>query len=202
MSSGAEVRRNTISEEDELRANAYGLLASLLARAPNAEFLEKLGGLKGDASAMGQEFSRLGECARTMTVSEISDEYQALFIGLGRGEILPYGSYYLTGFLNEKPLARLRNSMAELGIGRDPSVKEPEDHIAALMDMMAGMITGRFGQPADLGVQKQFFDSHIGNWAPHMFSDLEKAKGAVFYKPVGAIGRLFMEIEQAAFEMA
>lgn len=199
--SGAELNQKPIDEEDQLRASAYGLLATVLARPPDSDTLQKLSQLQGDASALGKAFSRLGENARTMEVSDIFDEYQALFIGLGRGEILPFGSYYLTGFLHEKPLARLRKSMAELGIERDPSVKEPEDHIAALMDTMAGLISGRFGPPASLQVQKGFFDMHIASWASYMFADLEKAKNAHFYKPVGAIGRLFLEIERAAFEM-
>lgn len=201
MVSSTKLDQNPIDEEDGLRANAYGLLAALLARPPDSDLLDRLSRLQGDASPMGEAFARLGENARTMQVSEIFDEYQVLFIGLGRGEILPYGSYYLTGFLHEKPLARLRRSMAELGIERDPSVKEPEDHIAALMDTMAGLITGRFGPPIGLAGQKEFFDAHIASWAAHMFADLEKASSANFYKPVGAIGRLFLEIEQAAFEM-
>lgn len=201
MISGTKPSQNAVNEEDALRAGAYSLLASVLARPPDSEILENLKRLQGDDSALGKAFSNLGEAAGIMRASEIADEYQALFIGLGRGEVLPYGSYYLTGFLHEKPLARLRKSMSELGIERDPSVSEPEDHIAALMDMMAGLIMGNFGAPRSLADQKKFFDAHIGNWAPHAFSDLEKAKSAVFYKPVGAIGRLFMEIEQAAFEM-
>jgi TorA maturation chaperone TorD len=128
-------------------------------------------------------------------------EHTELFIGVGRGELVPFASYYLTGFLNEKPLARLRGEMALLGIARAAHVKEPEDHIAALCEMMAGLIEGAFGEPAALAVQRRFFDNHMARWAPRLFADLESARGAVLYAPVGSIGSAFMAVEAAAFEM-
>ena len=128
-------------------------------------------------------------------------EFDALFVGLGRGEVLPYASYYLTGFLNEKPLAKLRRDMRALGIERSPTVFEPEDGIASLMEMMAGLIRGRFGAPATLARQRDFFATHVGPWAGHLFADLEGARASVLYAPVGAAGRAFMEIEREAFRM-
>ena len=119
----------------------------------------------------------------------------------GRGELLPYASYYLTGFLNEKPLARLRGHMGELGIERSPEVKEPEDHIATLCEMMSGLILGSFGTPLSVEDQHAFFNTHIATWATHFFKDLEAAEGSVFYAPIGKIGRAFMEIEIEAFRM-
>ena len=115
---------------------------------------------------------------------------------------MPYGSYYLTGFLHEKPLAKLRGDMERLGIARNQGTSESEDHIAALLDMMAGLITGRFGAPADLEVQRRFFDDHIGCWAPRFFENLQAAPSAVFYMPVGTLGELFLAVERASLEMA
>ncbi len=132
----------------------------------------------------------------------LEEEYFNLFIGVGQGELLPFGSYYLTGFLNEKPLAALRVDMDELGIGRVEGVKEPEDHIASLCEMMAGMITGAFGEPVSLDRQRAFFDKHIGCWAPRFFEDLQAAESAAFYMPIGSIGSVFMTVESQAFEMA
>ena len=132
----------------------------------------------------------------------VKDEYAALFIGVGRGELLPYGSYYLTGFLNEKPLARVRQSLREIGVERDPAVKDPEDHIAALLDVMVGLILGTFHGGSDLAAQKRFFDDHIAAWADYFFKDLEEAKTADLFKAVGSVGRAFLAIEKAAFEMA
>jgi TorA maturation chaperone TorD len=131
----------------------------------------------------------------------VEREFNALFIGVGRGELLPYGSFYLTGFLNEKPLAMLRKDMAELHVTRAPTVFEPEDNIASLLEIMAGMIAGRFGKPVPLERQTTFFNKHIAPWAGHFFTDLEKAKNSVFYATVGAAGRAFTEIEREAFRM-
>lgn len=192
----------SISEEDRLRAGWYALLAQLLSREPGAELLEGLRGLKGDESELGQGIRALAAAARGTTVESAREEYFDLFIGVGQGELLPYGSYYLTGFLNEKPLARLRGDMARLGIARADDVKEPEDHIAALCEMMSGLITGSFGTPAELAEQRRFFDTHIGCWAPRFFEDLQGAQSAVLYMPVGTVGRLFMAIEVQAFDMA
>ena len=143
----------------------------------------------------------LATLAGKLSGNEIRDECMRLVIGVGRGEILPFASYYLTGFLNDKPLANLRNAMAELGIERAEGVKEPEDHIASLFDIMNGLIRGAFGASTDLGVQARFFKTHIEPWAPLLMQDIEAAKSAVFYAPVGTIGRAFMDIESAAFDM-
>lgn len=190
-----------VAEEDVVRARVYRLLARVLARPADGGELERLASLEGDETELGAGISTLARLAARMSPDEISREYHDLFIGLGRGELVPYGSYYLTGFLHEKPLARLRGAMGELGIARDPAVKEPEDHVAALMDMMAGLILGEFGEPAGLDVQRAFYRDHVGNWAGHFYRDLEGARVAVFHAPVGRIGRVFMEIEDAAFAM-
>ena len=192
----------SIAEEDQLRAGWYALLAQLLSGEPSEARLQMMRGLAGDDSELGQGITALAAAARGTTVETAKQEYFDLFIGLGQGELLPYASYYLTGFLNEKPLARLRGDMARLRIARAEDVSEPEDHIAALCEMMAGLITGSFGEPADLDEQRKFFDSHIGCWAPRFFEDLQAAQSAVLYMPVGTIGRLFMAIESQAFEMA
>ncbi|MEM8580383.1 MAG: molecular chaperone TorD family protein [Pseudomonadota bacterium] len=190
-----------IAEEDALRADLYDFLGVLLARAPSADMLAQAQGLSGDDSDLGQAIGALSRIAKVAKPRAVESEFNTLFIGLGRGELLPYASYYLTGFLNEKPLATLRSDMARLAITRAESVYEPEDNIASLMEMMAGMIRGRFGKPATLTQQKEFFNKHIGLWAGHFFADLEAAKNSVFYAAVGATGKAFMEIETHAFRM-
>jgi len=199
---GSMAAQVQISEEDQLRAGWYALLAQLLSREPGQELLQMLRGLEGDDSELGKGIRALAAAARGTTVESARQEYFDLFVGLGQGELLPYGSYYLTGFLNEKPLARLRADMARLRIARADEVSEPEDHVAALCEMMSGLITGSYGAPADLAEQRRFFDTHIGCWAPRFFEDLQGAQSAVLYMPVGTIGRLFMAIEAQAFEMA
>ena len=191
-----------IAEEDRLRANWYGLLAKLLGAPPERDTLAQIAQLEGDDSELGKVLASLAAAARGTNPEALRDEFFTLFVGVGRGELIPYGSYYLTGFLHEKPLARLRDDMAKLGASRAEGVVETEDHIAALCDTMAGLITGSFGEPAALETQRSFFRDHIGSWAPRFFEDLQAAKGAAFYMPVGAIGSLVMAIEAQAFEMA
>lgn len=191
-----------LAQEDALRAQMYRFLAQLLAAPPDAALLKTISELKGDETGLGKAMLSFGKLAVKTDLAQADREFHDLFIGVGRGELLPYGSYYLTGFLHEKPLAKLRNDMARLGIARGGAHKEPEDHIAALMDMMAGLITGEFGDPAPLADQKTFFESHISKWASHFFADLEGAKTSVLYAALGSIGRSFMEIEATAFSMS
>ncbi len=190
-----------LPEEETWRADIYDVLAALLSRAPSKDMLDKTAAFSGDGSALGQGVTALSRLAHAMTEKVVAAEYNALFIGLGRGELLPYASFYLTGFLNEKPLAKLRQDMSDIGVAREGDVYEPEDHIATVCEIMAGLIRGRFGQATSLAEQKAFFDTHISPWAGHFFSDLEAAEGSVFYAPVGTIGRALIEIEAEAFRM-
>lgn len=193
--------REDVAEEDLLRADLYTLLATLLSAPASQETIEYCAKLSGDTSDIGQGIKALATVAAATKPPSVEREYNALFVGLGRGELLPYASFYLTGFLNEKPLARLRGHMMEFGIERSSDVKEPEDHIATLCEMMAGLIRGDFGKPMPVEDQHAFFNTHIATWAGHFFTDLEAAEGSVFYAPVGKIGRAFMEIEIEAFRM-
>ncbi|MCZ0812710.1 MAG: TorD/DmsD family molecular chaperone [Pseudomonadota bacterium] len=194
---------DAIAQEDRLRADLYDFLGVLLAGPPNQTLLDQSAKLSGDETDLGTAIGALSRIAQHTRQPAVEREFNALFIGLGRGELLPYASYYLTGFLNEKPLAALRRDMAARSMTRAENVYEPEDNIASLMEMMAGMITGRFGAPpASLSDQKTFFNKHVGPWAGHFFSDLEAAKNSVFYAPVGAVGRVFMDIEAEGFRMS
>jgi TorA maturation chaperone TorD len=195
------VRADEIPEEELFRAQVYGLLAQFLRAPPDRRLLDAAALLAGDESDLGTAIATLAAVAGETPAASASDEYHALFIGLGRGELLPYGSYYLTGFLNEKPLAVLRTDLARLGVARCDSVREPEDHIGALCEVMAGLITGRFEAREGLATQRQFYTTHLAPWAPHFFADLEKAAAARLYRPIGRIGRLFMAIEEVAFGM-
>lgn len=190
-----------VAAEDRLRADLYNFLGLMLSGPPNQVLLDQSAGLEGDKTDLGQAINGLARVARAMTPGKVESEFNALFIGLGRGELLPYASYYLTGFLNEKPLALLRSDMATRSIARAPNVFEPEDNIASLMEMMGGMIVGRFGRPASLEDQRTFFNRHIGAWAVHFYSDLEAAKNSVLYASLASVGRMFMEIEREAFRL-
>ena len=190
-----------VSEEDYLRAQLYEFLATLLRVEPTDAVLKQVSKLSGDDTPMGQASATLAHLAKQIDGTAVRAEYVDLFIGVCRGELLPYCSYYLTGFLNEKPLAKLREDMAAIGIARADGVKEPEDHIASLCDMMAGLIRGQFSRSFTLAEQASFFKKHLAPWAGLFFNDLESAKNAVFYAPVGSIGKAFMDIESKSFDM-
>jgi TorA maturation chaperone TorD len=192
----------TLPEEDVLRARFYALLARLLAAPPDADLLETLRRLDADGSEIGRAFGRLAEAAAQTSLRSAEAEFNALFVGMGTGgEVNPYGSFHLTGFSYEKPLAALRGDMARLGIAVG-GTGEPEDHVALVCEMMHGLIVGAFGEPADAVTQRAFFDSHLAPWARKFFSQLEKAPSARLYAPVGSLGRLFVALEGEAFSMA
>jgi len=191
-----------VSEEDRMRADLYNFLGLILSGPPDEMLLAQTQTLLGDESDLGQAITTLSKVAKLSKPKTVESEFNNLFIGLGRGELLPYASYYLTGFLNEKPLATLRRDMAAQGLARADNVFEPEDNIASLMEMMGALIVGRFGAPASVEKQKTFYNRHIAPWASHFFADLEAAKGSVFYTPVGTVGRAFLEIESEAFRLS
>lgn len=198
---GLSSKRAGAPESAELlRSHEYSLLAVLLSRAPDAAVLAALDGLHADTSPFGLAHIALAEAARDVGADAISREYFHLFVGVGRGELLPYASFYLTGFLHEKPLARLRGDLQAFGIERSPGECEPEDHIAILCETMAGLTAGRF--EAAPGSDRAIFERHLKPWAGRFFADLETAQHARFYRHVGAIGRMFMDIETEALAWA
>lgn len=192
---------SSVAAEDILRAQLYRLLARFLSSPPSQTDLEAAAVLEGDDTVLGRAITTFAHIAARSQAAQASDEYHELFIGLPRGELVPFGSYYLTGFLHEKPLAKLRQDMARLGITRDPAVRESEDHIASLCEIMAGLIDGAFGAPLSSQEQKHFFETHIGCWAPHFFRDLQLAKSSVLYSALGSVGGAFLEIEESAFNL-
>ena len=201
MSTQAAQNLNIINNEDQLRADMYSFLANLLRSEPSAELVNQLTKLESDESPIGKSIKTLSKLASSLDLPTIRDEYVRIFIGVGRGEILPFASYYLTGFLKDKPLAKLRNDMKEIGIQLAENVKEPEDHIASLFDMMSGLILGKFSKKFSIGEQKEFFNKHLAPWVDLLMRDIESSRIAVFYSPIGTIGREFMEIERSSFSM-
>lgn len=194
------VSQDRVDPIDVARAQEYALLAALLAAAPSKSLLSRLAGLDGDATPLGQAHAALAEAASCATAAQIEREYFDLFVGLGRGELLPYASYYLTGFLNERPLSRLRSDLAALGIACVETNSEPEDHAAILCEIMAGLADGRLESPSD--AQRALFEKHVSPWMDRLFADMEQAASAKFYRAVGTLGRRFIEIERQGFSFA
>ena len=207
MSNLAEVTQEKMQPElllDEtqlVRANSYALLAGLLARPPEAEFLQQLAEMQVDTreqKGIVHAWSSLKLAAQTARQAGVEDEFFALFIGIGRGEMVPFASWYLTGFLMEKPLAQLRYTLDQLGFERQAEVKEPEDHVAALFEVMACLVRDL---DVDFATQQQFFSEHIQPWIKRFFHELQQAQNARFYRAVAQLGEEFMAIEERYFSM-
>jgi len=184
---------------DAERARLFALLGRLLGAAPDAGLLIRMRALRAESGELGAAYGALAAAAAGTTAEAAEREYFNLFIGVGRGELLPYGSYYLTGFLHERPLADLRGDLAQLGILRAEGIAEPEDHIAFLSEAYAGLLAGAF--PSEASAATPFFTRHIRPWAARFFADLEKAETADFYRAVGRLGRLAVELEAAAADL-
>lgn len=187
-------------EAQQYRAGAYALLASLLRSTPSDEVLIQATALKdvpNNGDDLSVAMSMLGLAAQHSQSAALDDEYHALFIGLGRGELVPYGSWYLTGFLMEKPLGQLRHDLNLLGYQRDDRIKEPEDHIAALCEVMSMMIQ----EQRPTTVQMTFFKQHLAKWANRFFTDLEQTESAQFYQSVARFGMAFIDFENDYFEV-
>lgn len=185
-------------EIEAARAAEYRLLSALFAATPKSAILEQAARLRGDASALGMAHAALSEACARAQADEVEQEYFDLFIGLGRGELLPFGSYYLSGFLHDRPLARLRGDLAALGVER-AGPGDPEDHIAFVFEAMAGMIEGRF--PASDAQQAAFFERHVASWAPRFLVDLKTTPRAVFYAAVADVALGFLDIETRGFAL-
>lgn len=193
----------TMPASDSLRARVYALLGNLLAAPPDAAMLEQLAGIEvvddKVQDALARAWAELGMTARRVNAASVDDEYHALFIGLGRGELLPYASWYRAGQLHEWPLAQLRGDLQTLGIERREDVKEPEDHVAALCQSMALLCDETSG--VDHGRQQAFFSTHLAPWLKELCKDIEAAASADFFRAVAKLGRAFIDLEWQYLEI-
>jgi TorA maturation chaperone TorD len=185
----------------ELRANAYSLVAHLLAAAPSEATLDRLLGITSAESettddgsgSLAPAWRALRDAAIVAEPAQLAREYHELFVGLGSGEVVPYASRYLTGYVNDRPLADLRDDLARLGFERQPDVHEPEDHAAAVCEVMASIVAD--ASPDGLDEQQRFFGRHIEPWMQNLFTDLVNAPSARFYRAVGMLGRELVKVE-------
>ncbi|EKO3851107.1 molecular chaperone [Vibrio harveyi] len=184
-------------QEQTLRTEIYLVLSALFRSAPSEEMIEFLTSLEVEPSesAMQKAWIALQLAAKDSNREALEDEYQDLFIGIGRGEVMPFGSWHMTGAMMEKPLAEIRHDLELLGFERDENVKEPEDHIAALCEVMS-MLTG---EEEDL--QQAVFNKHIAPWFNSFTQQLENAESANFYKPAAQLCEAFLTLEQVRFSV-
>ena len=186
-----------MDDVDTARALLYRLLGHALARPPDSAFLQRLARLDGDHGPLGTALQEIAALAAQTSPAAVRSEYDTLFIGVARGELLPYASFYLTGFLHERPLARIRADLQALGLSRAAASSDPEDHIALLCEVMATLI-----ERSDATNESRFFTRHLSPWATSFFTDLERASAARLFRPIGVLGRLLIELDRQGFEYA
>ncbi|SFC28134.1 chaperone TorD involved in molybdoenzyme TorA maturation [Marinospirillum celere] len=182
-------------EENALRADIYALLAALLRDAPSDELLEFLRELEIDPTQKNElqlGWKMLQMAAQKANHASVAEEYLPLFIGIGQGEITPFASWYLTGSIMEAPLIELRNDLKLLGFARSEEHKEPEDHIAALCEIMSLLIQ----QGASDSRQATFFHRHLAPWAENLCEDIQQASSALFYQAVATLALAFFKRER------
>ncbi len=182
-------------QEQTLRTEIYLILSALFRSAPSEEMLDFLKTLEVEpsVSAMQQAWISVRQAAEQAEREALDDEYQNLFIGIGRGEVMPFASWHRTGSMMEKPLADIRHDLDLLGIEREENVKEPEDHISALCEVMS-MLTG-----GEEGMQQAVFNKHISPWFSAFTQQVMNADSADFYKPVAQLCEAFLTLEQVRF---
>ncbi len=195
----------TALDEETARAEVYGLLAALYYAAPPAELIEALRVAPTEAPAEGgfleEPWRALVGVARDMPPAEIAAEYDALFGGVGKPEVYLFGSHYLTGFLNDRPLSRLRDDLASLGLARDEAMPETEDHIAYLCEVMRYLIAGDDVAVSNLTRQAAFFTDHLQPWVAAMCDAVTGHPRARFYAALAEFTRAFASVEQQGFDM-
>ena len=192
-------------DEETARAEIYGLLAQLYYAAPPPELLAALRVAVTEAPAQGafleEPWRELVGVARSMSDAAVREEYDALFGGVGKPEIYLFGSHYLSGFLNEKPLARLRDALAELGLARDEGMGETEDHVAYLCEVMRYLIAGDDAAVANLTKQSEFFAAHLQPWGTALCDAIAAHPKARFYAVLADFTRAFLNVEAQGFDM-
>ena len=192
-------------DEETARAELYGLLAVLYYAPPAAELLAQLRVATTEAPAAGgfleEPWRALVGAARDLDDAAIAREYDALLGGVGKPEVYLFGSHYLSGFLNEKPLAHLRSDLAELGLQRDDAMSETEDHFACLCEVMRYLIAGDDVAVANLTHQRAFFGDHIQPWSNPMCDALVQHPKARFYAALAEFTRAFLSVEMQGFDM-
>ncbi len=192
-------------DEETARAEIYGLLSALFYQPPEPHLLAQLRVAVTEAPAPGAyleaSWREVVARAREMSDQAIADEFNTLFGGVGKPEIYLFGSHYLSGFLNEKPLVRLRDDLAALGLGRDEAMRETEDHIAYVCEVMRYLIAGDDVAVANLTQQGAFFAAHFQPWAPALCEAVMAHPRAVFYRSLAEFMAAFVSVEAQGFDL-
>jgi TorA maturation chaperone TorD len=189
--------------EETARADLYGLLATLFYAPPSQALLDTIAGARSEGEGLlEQAWAALVTACQSAREEDVRIEYDQLFIGVGKPEVMLFGSYYLTGFLMEKPLVELRHDLERLGLERSNAMAESEDHVAALCEVMRYLIASDDVLNANLASQQAFFAAHMQPWVMQFCETLAGNASAKFYRPVAQLAKAFFEVEMQAFDMA
>ncbi len=203
--SGQAVAIHAVDPQDRARADFYALVARLFYGPPDAALLEALAGggeLAGEPGGVPEAWSCLRRAAARAVPETLRGEYDDTFIGVGKPEVMLYGSYYMAGFLHEKPLAHLRSHLAAHRFARRAGADEPEDHIAGLADVMRQLIVDEACAPAERdAAQREFFTRYIEPWYGAFCAAVEAAPGTDFYRNAARFARAFLDVEKEAFRI-
>ena len=199
------VTASSALDEETARAEVYGLLAQLFYASPSPQLLAAIRVAPTEAPTAGafleEPWRQLVGAAREEADADIASEYDALFGGVGKPDVYLFGSHYLSGFLNERPLAQLRDDLISLGLTRDEAMPETEDHIAYLCEVMRYLIAGDDVAVANLTKQGEFFAAHLQPWAQQMCDAIAAHPRARFYGALAAFTRAFIDVEAQGFDM-
>lgn len=198
-----------IDVEDQVRADFYALLAHLFSRAPDDRVLQSIVITQEPTDEASTELTKawraLSAASAVVTHDALVEEYEAVFVGVGRPPVILYGSFYIAGFMMEKPLAELRDDLAKMGFSRNAEVRESEDHLAAVSDVMRALILGVMGSgtdaPAEIAAQKVFFEKHLKPWVFKCCTAIQVYEKSNYYKRVAKFAEQFFAMEAEAFEM-
>jgi TorA maturation chaperone TorD len=200
-----KIPQTSALDEETARAEVYGVLAALFYAPPSPELMAQLRVAVTEAPAAGgfleEPWRQLVGAARELSDPEVADEYDALFGGVGKPDVMLFGSYYLSGFLNEKPLAQLRGDLAALGLSREDGVNETEDHFACVCEVMRYLIAGDDVEVANLTQQQKFFSTHLQPWGLSLCDAIEQHPQARFYAALAGFVRAFLSVEAQGFDM-
>lgn len=200
-----KIPQTSALDEETARAEVYGVLAALFYAPPSPELMAQLRVAVTEAPAAGgfleEPWRQLVGAARELSDAQVADEYDALFGGVGKPDVMLFGSYYLSGFLNEKPLAQLRGDLAALGLSREEGVNETEDHFACVCEVMRYLIAGDDVEVANLTQQQKFFGTHLQPWGMSLCDAIEQHPQARFYAALAGFVRAFLSVEAQGFDM-
>jgi TorA maturation chaperone TorD len=192
----------SVEPEDQARADFYALLANLFYQAPDAKLLQAIAIAEPPSGVLAPAWQKLADASNVVPEDAVNEEYDAVFVGVGKPPVMLYGSFYMAGFMMEKPLAALRQNLGELGFARADSVREPEDHLAAICDVMRAMILGDLeNKPQTVEAQKQFFLTHVKPWIFDCVAAISAYHHANYYKHVAGFAKSFFQVEIEAFEI-